>query len=159
MSKFGKRRNKSIQTISTASLPDIVFMLLFFFMTSTSMKEVKYKVQINNPKATEVKKLENKSLVAYIYVGIPIEKYQSKYGKEPVIQIQDAFVKVSDIGPYINAFRESLDAENRVKMNTALKIDKGSTMGIVTDIKQELRKVNALKITYISDKTTLKDFY
>ncbi len=158
MSKFSKKVNRRAPAISTASLPDIVFMLLFFFMTVTSLKEIDFKVQIINPKATEVKKLENKSLAAYIYVGIPIAKYQAKYGKEPIIQLNDVFASVEDIGPYINAFRESLDAENRSKMTTALKIDKDCTMGIVTDIKQELRSVKALKITYISDKTTLEEF-
>jgi hypothetical protein len=127
-------------------------------MTVTSLKDIEYKVLIRNPKLTEVKKLENKSLAAYIYVGQPIEKFQSKYGKEPVIQIQDAFAQVKDIGPFINAFRESLDGENRVKMTTALKIDKFCTMGIVTDIKQELRSVRALNITYISDKIALDEF-
>jgi biopolymer transport protein ExbD len=150
MPKFITRRNKTAPAISTASLPDIVFMLLFFFMTVTSLKDIEYKVLIRNPKLTEVKKLENKSLAAYIYVGQPIEKFQSKYGKEPVIQIH--------IGPFINAFRESLDGENRVKMTTALKIDKFCTMGIVTDIKQELRSVRALNITYISDKIALDEF-
>jgi biopolymer transport protein ExbD len=158
MSKFVKRRNKTAPAISTASLPDIVFMLLFFFMTVTSLKDIEYKVVIRNPKLTEVKKLENKSLAAYIYVGQPIQKFQSKYGKEPVIQIQDAFAEVKDIGPFINAFRESLDAENRAKMTTALKVDKSCNMGIVTDIKQELRNVRALNITYISDKIPLEDF-
>jgi biopolymer transport protein ExbD len=159
MAKFSRKGKKNTPPISTASLPDIVFMLLFFFMTVTTMKEVEYKVKITNPKATEVKKLENKSLVAYIYVGVPFKEYQSKYGKEAIIQLNDVFARLRDIGPYINAFRESLDAENRTKMTTALKIDKGTRMGIVTDIKQELRKVKALKITYISDKTALEDFY
>jgi len=159
MSKFNKKGMRNAPAISTASLPDIVFMLLFFFMTVTSLKEIEFKVQIINPKVTEVKKLENKSLAAYIYVGVPIIKYQAKYGKEPIIQLNDVFANLRDIGPYINAFRESLDAENRSKMTTALKIDKDCTMGIVTDIKQELRSVKALKITYISDKTTLEELY
>jgi len=159
MSKFSRKGKKNTPAISTASLPDIVFMLLFFFMTVTTLKEVEYKVKIENPKATEVKKLENKSLAAYIYVGIPFKEFQSKYGKEPIIQLNDVFANINDIGPYINAFRESLDGESRTKMTTALKIDKNCNMGIVTDIKQELRSVKALKITYISDKTTLEDFH
>ena len=57
--------------ISTASLPDIVFMLLFFFMVSTTMKEVELKVIVKTPDASEIKKLEKKSLTSYINVGEP----------------------------------------------------------------------------------------
>ncbi len=159
MAKFRKEGTKGTPAISTASLPDIVFMLLFFFMTVTTMKEVDLKVQVKNPKATEVKKLENKSSISYIYVGPPIQKYKAKYGNEAIIQLNDVFAKVRDIGPYVNAERMSMDASNRAKMTTALRIDKGTKMGIVTDIKQELRRAKALKITYTADKVSQKDFF
>ena len=158
MGKFTKKGSKGTPAISTASLPDIVFMLLFFFMTVTTMKEVEYIVQFKNPKATEVKKMENKSLISYIYVGAPIKKFRAKYGTEAVIQLNDAFAKVRDIGQYISAERAAMDAGNRSKMTTALKIDKHTKMGIVTDIKQELRKAKALKIIYTADVTTKEDF-
>ncbi len=159
MAKFARKGKGGTPAISTASLPDIVFMLLFFFMTVTTMKEVDLKVHISKPKATEVKKIENKALVKYINIGVPIPKYQSKFGKEPVIQLNDAFANVSDIGPWVDGVRADMDAENRSKMTTALKIDKNAKMGIVTDVKQELRKAKALKITYIADKTTKDAFY
>ncbi len=159
MAKFARKGKGGTPAISTASLPDIVFMLLFFFMTVTTMKEVDLKVIIKKPHATEVKKLQNKSLVKYINIGVPIAKYQSKFGKEPIIQLNDAFANVSDIGPWVDAVRGDMDAENRSKMTTALRIDKNARMGIVTDVKQELRKAKALKITYIADKTTKKDFF
>ena len=158
MAKFAKKGNKRTPGISTASLPDIVFMLLFFFMTVTTMKEVDLMVTVRNAKATEVKKLENKSLISYIYVGSPTAKYSAKHGKEAVIQLNDAFASVRKIGEYIDAERAAMDAENRSKMTTALKIDKDTKMGIVTDIKQELRKAKALKITYTADKISKEDF-
>jgi len=154
MGKFSKGGKKSIPAISTASLPDIVFMLLFFFMTVTTMKETDLKVRITKPKATEVKKLENKNLVKYINIGPPINKYKAKYGNEAMIQLNDQFAKVRDVGPWVNAERVKMDPANRAKMVTALKVDKTAKMGIVTDVKQELRKAKALKITYIADKTT-----
>jgi biopolymer transport protein ExbD len=83
MSKFRKKGGRKMAALSTASLPDIVFMLLFFFMSVTSMKETDYKVKIKLPQATEVKKLEKKSLVSYIYVGTPLAAHQAKYGSEP----------------------------------------------------------------------------
>lgn len=158
MAKFRKKGNKGTPAISTASLPDIVFMLLFFFMTVTTMKEIDLKIKINKPKATEVKKLENKSLVKYVNIGPPIAKFQKMYGSEAVIQLNDQFAKVRDIAPWVNAEREKMDASNRSKMTTALKVNKETKMGIVTDVKQELRKVKALKITYIADKTTKDNF-
>ncbi len=159
MATFARKGKGGTPAISTASLPDIVFMLLFFFMTVTTMKEIDLKVTIHKAKATEVKKLENKAAVKYINIGVPILQYQSKFGKEPIIQLNDAFASVSDIGPWVDAVRGDMDAINRSKMTTALKIDKNARMGIVTDVKQELRKAKALKITYIADKTTLDDFF
>ena len=159
MAKFAIKGKKGTPAISTASLPDIVFMLLFFFMTVTTMKEVDLKIQITKPKATEVKKLENKSLVKYVNIGPPKKEYKAKYGNEAVIQLNDAFARVRDIGPWVDAERKLMDADNRSKMTTALKIHNQVTMGIVTDIKQELRKAKALKITYIADKTTQEDFF
>ncbi len=158
MAKFAKKGKKGTPAISTASLPDIVFMLLFFFMTVTTMKEMDLKIKVAKPEATEVKKLENKSLVKYVNVGPPIKQYQQKYGKEPVIQLNDGFAKVRDIGAWVDGERASMDPANRNKMTTALKIHKNARMGIITDIKQELRKAKALKITYIADKTTKGNF-
>lgn len=156
MARFKRKSSRKTPAISTASLPDIVFMLLFFFMTVTAMKELELMVRIENPQATEVKKLENKSQLEYIYVGPPLKRYEKKYGSEPFIQLNDAFAKVRDVGPWINSRRELKDAAIRNKMTTALKIDKKTKMGIVTDIKQELRKVKALKITYLADKTNVE---
>ena len=62
MSKFRKDGKKSMPAISTASLPDIVFMLLFFFMVTTVMRPTELKVKIKTPEASEVTKLKKKSL-------------------------------------------------------------------------------------------------
>jgi len=152
MHKFRKNGKKEVPPISTASLPDIVFMLLFFFMASTTMREVTYKVQIRLPEATELSKLEKKSLVSYIYVGEPLPQYQKTFGVAPRIQLNDQFANVSDIQDYIIAEREARDEAERPLMITSLKVDENTKMGIVTDIKQELRKSAALHINYSSRK-------
>jgi biopolymer transport protein ExbD len=152
MAKFTRKRDKGSPAISTASLPDIVFMLLFFFMTVTTMREVELKVQFNPTTATEVTKLEDKSLISYIYVGSPTKSQQKQYGESPRIQLNDAIEDLTQIAPYVQAERENLDPADRPKMTTALKIDKHVKMGIVTDIKQELRRVRALKINYVAQK-------
>lgn len=154
MAKFTRKGKGGMPAISTAALPDIIFMLLFFFMVSTTMREVEYKVKIVLPEATEVKKLEKKSLVSYIYVGPPIQQYQKKYGTEPRIQLNDQFATLADIDQYITSEREKRDESEIPFMTTSLKVDSETKMGIVSDIKQELRESQALKISY----TTRKKF-
>jgi biopolymer transport protein ExbD len=107
MSKFRKKGGKELPPISTASLPDIVFMLLFFFMVSTTMREVTFMVEITLPTATELTKLEKKSLVSYIYVGEPLAQYQRTFGVSSRIQLNDQFANVGDIQDYIIAEREA----------------------------------------------------
>ena len=153
MSKFKKKKSDGQPAISTASLPDIVFMLLFFFMVTTVMREVTLKVEIQTPKATEVDKLERKSLVSYIYIGEPIKSLQDTFGTEPRIQLNDAFATKRDIVQFVEIERENTDEAERPLMTFSMKVDNGVKMGIVTDVKQELRKANALKINYSTGKT------
>jgi biopolymer transport protein ExbD len=152
MSKFKKGGKKELPPISTASLPDIVFMLLFFFMVSTTMREVTLNVKVQLPTATELSKLEKKSLVSYIYIGEPLRQFQTKFGVAPRIQLNDQFAGVSDISDFIIAEREARDEAERPMMITSLKVDENTKMGIVTDVKQELRKAAALHINYSSRK-------
>ncbi|MBA3901124.1 MAG: biopolymer transporter ExbD [Bacteroidetes bacterium] len=147
MSKFRKKKSNQ-PGISTASLPDIVFMLLFFFMVTTVMRETELKVEIRQPGATEIAKLERKNLVSYIYIGKPTKQLQPVFGTEPRIQLNDAFANVNQIPEFIE-FERRQRAEVEIPfMTTSLKVDKETKMGIVTDVKQELRQVQALKINY-----------
>ena len=152
MSKFRKDSKKDTPGISTASLPDIVFMLLFFFMVTTVMRETTIMVQQSLPQATEIQKLEKKSLVSYIYIGSPVERMQGTYGTKARIQLNDAFATVDDIPQYITAERAARDEKEVPFMTTSIKADQNTKMGIVTDVKQELRKANALKINYSTRK-------
>jgi len=138
--------------ISTASLPDIVFMLLFFFMATTQLREVSLKVKIHLPEATEINKMEKKSLVSYIYVGPPIQQFIAQFGNEPRIQLNDQWQKVSDIPDFIEAERQARDESEVPQMITSLKVDEYTKMQIVTEIKQELRKAAALHINYSTRK-------
>ncbi len=154
MSKFIAKGKKATPAISTASLPDIIFMLLFFFMVVTVMREDDPKVKISKPNATETEKLEKKALVDYINVGPPTD---TRLGTEPLIQLDDSFASLADIGPWIEANREERDEAERPAITTSLKVDKKTKMGIVTDIKQELRESNALKINYSVNKGSVLD--
>ena len=137
--------------ISTASLPDIVFMLLFFFMVATKMRDREMKIRTQLPQATEVEKLEKKSRLNYIFVGPPLDK---AFGTTPRVQLDDAFATVDDIQQYITLQNSKKDEREIPYMTTSLKADKTVKMGIVTDIKQELRKVNALKLSYTASKAS-----
>lgn len=149
MAKFSRKGKGGMPGISTASLPDIIFMLLFFFMVTTVMREVELKINVKTPEATEIKKLEKKSLVSYIYVGKPKNK---SLGDEPRIQLNDQLARLNDIANYIIAEREARNEAEVPFLTTSLKVDKETKMGIVTDLKLELRKVNALKINYSTKK-------
>ena len=148
MSKFKKKKEGDLPAVSTASLPDIVFMLLFFFMTVTVMKDSSLKVENVLPNATEVKKLEKKDRIIYIYVGKPTREYEKTFGKQSKIQLNDKFADVSAVGDYILSERAKKPQELQNVLTTALKVDKNANMGIISDIKKELRDVNALKINY-----------
>ncbi|MBW8242045.1 biopolymer transporter ExbD [Muricauda oceani] len=148
MAKFAKKKEGDLPAVSTASLPDIVFMLLFFFMTVTTMKDSSLMVANTLPNASEIKKLEKKDRVIYIYVGTPTQEYQKVFGSEPKIQLNDKFANVDEVGSFILAERAKKPQELQNVLTTALKVDKEANMGLITDIKQELRKVNALKVNY-----------
>ncbi len=152
MATFKKSNKNEVQEVNTSALPDIIFMLLFFFMVTTTMKEVDTKVKVASPAATELEKLEKKSLVSFIYVGPPIPKYRAQFGSEPRIQLNDKFATADDIQAYIATEREGMKEYDRPKMMVSLKVDKETKMKTVTEVKQALRKAQALKINYSARK-------
>ncbi|NQU32612.1 MAG: biopolymer transporter ExbD [Bacteroidetes bacterium] len=150
MSRFKTKKGKGEVGINTSSLPDIIFMLLFFFMVTTVMREVTLKVKTKLPQATEVQKLEKKSLVSYIYIGPPVKS--KLYGTNSRIQLNDTFANVDDIQEFVAKEREDREEADKKFITTSLKVDGITKMGIVTDVKQELRKAGALKINYSTRK-------
>lgn len=148
MSKFKKKKGGEIPAVNTASLPDIVFMLLFFFMVATVMRENTLKIENRLPSADQIEKLEKKNLVMYIYVGKPSSSYKAKYGTEARIQLGDKLSEVSDVQAFIASERATKREEEIPYLTTSLRVDREANMGIVGDIKQELRKANALKLNY-----------
>ena len=148
MAVMKKKGSKELPPISTASLPDVIFMILFFFMVTTTMREQEVLVTTKLPNATQIQKLEKKNLVSYIYIGEPVKHMQQKFGKATQIQLNDAFKTPQDIGNFIAAERAAVDEADRAYMTTSIKADKGTTMGIITDVKQNLRRAEALKISY-----------
>ncbi len=130
--KFEKKRASVKQEIPTASMPDIVFMLLLFFMVTTTLREVDIMVQFQLPDAKAIEKIENKRLISYIWVG-----------NDGRIQLNDNLVQIKEIQKLMYAKRVALP-----NVIVSLRIDKNSEMGVVTDIQQALRKADARRINY-----------
>jgi len=149
MSKFNKGEKRGMPELNTSSLPDLVFSILFFFMCITHMREDNPLVYVNTPRADQVVKLENKSLVTTVLVGRPKDK---KYGVESRIQFNDDFLELENVVPKMTQARQSMKEADQPKMQISMKIDKDTKMGIVTELKTQLRKAQTLKISYSAKK-------
>jgi biopolymer transport protein ExbD len=151
MSKFGKKK-KGMPAVNTAALPDIVFMLLFFFMVTTTMRETDLKLENPRlPNATEVKKLEHKSLVSTIYIGKSKDAARHGTGFNR-IQLNDKIATAEDVPAFIINERSKVSEAEVPFMTTSIKADKESNVGTIIDIRLKLRDVNALKISYSASK-------
>ena len=153
MSKFGgSNSKKEVPAVTSSSLSDIVFMLLFFFMVTTQLRETENKVIVKLPEASEVVKLERKDLASYINIGSPTKTYQAQFGTDARIQLNDSFKTIDDIRDFIAAERDSKSEGDRQFMTVNIRADQDVRMGIITDVKQELRRCSALKIMYSARK-------
>ena len=148
MAAIRKKEKREVASYSSSSMSDIIFMLLFFFMITTTMRETEVLVQVKLPNATEIQKLEKKSLASYIYVGSPTQQRRRQFGDNPRIQLNDSYHQPWEIGEFIASERDQLDEAERPGMTVVLKADQNIHMGLVTDVKQELRKAEALKVVY-----------
>lgn len=154
MSKFKKKANVK-QEIPTSSMPDVVFMLLFFFMVTTQLRETNINVQQRIPEATQLRKLSKKSLIAYLYIGEPRKIEQ--FGKEPKIQANDVFIAPKDVIQWVNSEKGKLDEIVRDQITISLKVDSEAKRGIIADVETELRKANARKILYSTNIKLVRD--
>lgn len=145
MSKFKKKANVK-QDIPTSSMPDVVFMLLFFFMVTTQMRDTSIMVKQKIPQATQLRKLMRKSLVTYIYIGEPTKTEQ--FGKEPKIQANGVFIEPKDVIQWVNQEKAKLNEFERDQITISFKVDSDAKRGIIADVETELRKANARIINY-----------
>ena len=147
MSKFSDKGKAEMPELNTSSLPDLIFSILFFFMIVTSMREQEVKVQVELPSGTELTKLERKSAITNIYIGTPMNNKESQ---EAGIQLNDRQLsrrEVNNLKAYIVEEKERLGSK-AAKMKVALKIDNNIDMGLLSDVKMQLRKAYALQIVY-----------
>ena len=159
MAKFARKGKGKTPKVNTASLPDIIFMLLFFFMVVTQLREMDRMVVVQIPAASEAAKLERKDLTSYIYIGTPVFAQQARFGTDTRIQLNDSFRTAVDIRDFIVAERQNKSEADQQFMTVSIKADigdpsgrQGVRMGIITDVKQELRRVSALRVVYAGRK-------
>ncbi len=149
MGKFNKSGMREMPEMNTSSMPDIVFAILFFFMVTTTMRSETVMVRMRLPSATEVQKLERKSLVTYINIGPPMDM---NLGTGTQMQLNDRFAAVTDIQDYIAQEKASMNEADQPLMTVSIKADEDTRMQYITDVKQALRQAYALKISYSARK-------
>jgi biopolymer transport protein ExbD len=147
MGKFKKSGSKDVPGVNTSALPDIIFMLLFFFMVATTMKEVDMQVEVKKPVADEAQELEDKDNVDFIYIGYPIDASQ---GSEPRIQLDDQLATDYTV---VSHWKQTKAREGKTPFDivTSLKVHRDVGMRIVSNVKEELREIDAIKINYSAD--------
>ncbi|MGM0945915.1 MAG: ExbD/TolR family protein [Bacteroidota bacterium] len=147
MAKFSKK-TKTSENIPTSALPDIIFMLLFFFMVTTVLREQDILVEQKIPAATQLQKLQKKTLISYVYIGKP--KNTALYGSEPRVQANDALLNTADIVQWVNRERDALPESDRPMITISMKVDRDVKMGPISDVQSELREADARRVLYAS---------
>ncbi|MCI6617544.1 MAG: biopolymer transporter ExbD [Prevotella sp.] len=143
MSMF-RRRSHEVPGLNTSSLPDLIFSVLFFFMIVTHMRKVTLKVKYRVPQGTELTRLVHKSAISYIYIGRPAVPG----GSGTRIQLNDKFASADEVEDYMAAERSRMSPEDLSRMTVSIYADESTPNGIITDVKQALRRAKALKINY-----------
>ncbi|MDR0413067.1 MAG: biopolymer transporter ExbD [Dysgonamonadaceae bacterium] len=148
MSKFRKTVAREVPALNTAALPDLIFTILFFFMIVTSMRTVPVRIPFELPEATELQRLKEKSLLVYIMAGKPAADEAIR------IQLNSDFVSLEELPHRLQALKREVPEDGQEQMTAVLKIDKDTPMGIVNDLKRNLREAGILTIHYSVEKST-----
>ena len=143
MAGFKKKEGREMPEMNTSSLPDLIFTILFFFMIVTTMREVTLKVKFTVPSGTELEKLTKKSAVSFIYVGPPTDALRAQMGSSTRIQLNDRYAEPREVMDFVAQERQGM-----TEQIISIKADSRTQMGIITDIKEVLRKSWALRINY-----------
>lgn len=138
-SKFSQSR-RSVPQLNVASMPDLIFTVLFFFMIVTHMRSDEVKVRLQVPQGKEVQKLANKQAVVNLYIG--------RQGEVWRVQLNNEIVQPADIPARIEDIRGGLSQENQQRLTVSLRVDRKAPMGLVSEVKHQLQQAYALKINY-----------
>ena len=152
MSRFSKGGGREMPEMNTSSLPDLIFTILFFFMMVTTMREVTLQVRFEKPVGTQLEKLARKSSTSFIYIGQPTEQLKGQYGPSHRIQLNDRICEANQVYDFVMEERGELAEADKPFYTVSIKADHHTPMGIITDVKQVLRKAYALKMMYSANK-------
>lgn len=145
---FFRRSNRSVPVLNTSSLPDLVFTVLFFFITVTHMRQVTLKVKYRVPAGTELTRLTKKSAVTYIYIGRPVDSMNRPTGERTRIQLNDKYADVPAVTDYVSEERKRMSPEDAGNMTVSLKADRATEMGTISDVRLALQRAGAYRISY-----------
>ena len=141
-------RNHDIPALNTASLPDLIFSILFFFMLVVHMRKTTVHVKYQVPMATELSRLYNNSNVQYIYIGLPVNNLGQVKGEKMVVQLNDNLTTIPEIKKYLIQLSAALPPEQRRQLSVSIKADRHVDMGTIMDLKQVLREANVLNVNF-----------
>lgn len=139
------KRSKTATEISTASMPDIVFLLLFFFMVSATIKTEDEMLKVTIPRAEAITKVEKKFLIRELHVGFP---KNPSLGSTPKILADGKLIDLNALGNWVHEQKTTLGEAYSDQMIVLLRAHEDVDMGLIGDIQSELRKNNARKILY-----------
>ena len=145
-----RRSKRTIPLLNTASLPDLIFTVLFFFIMVTHMRDVDLKVKYRTPEGKQLTRLVRKSAVTHVYIEM-----QAKYGKTTRIQVNDKFVDMAELIDFVVEERKSMSPEDLQVARVSIKADKKTDVGVIADVREALQRAGALRISYSAE--TLKD--
>lgn len=148
-----RRPDHSVPELNMASLPDLIFTVLFFFMIVTHMRDIEMKVRYQVPTGTEVEKQMHKGAVVYIYIGRAVDGSSDDYQ----IQLNDRLATVADVARFVESERRRMSSEDQERMTVSIKADRDVPMAIINDVKQALRQSYALNVSYAATEKNIKE--
>ena len=151
-SRFKRQHRRDVPGLNLASLPDLIFTVLFFFMIVTHMRQVEPQVRYEVPHGTHLVKDVRKSGLIYILIGRPVNAQGEVISDETQIQVNDRLVRVDEVAAAIDRERSAMSEDERQHLTVSIRADRDTEMGIINDVKQQLRQAGALNINYSAKK-------
>lgn len=152
MSRFRSNNRHDVPGLNLASLPDLIFTVLFFFMIVTHMRDVEPRVHYEVPQGAELDKDVRKAGLVYIFIGKPVDQLGHVTTDETRIQIGDRYVSADQVADEIQRLRAAMPEDDRQHLTVSIRADRDTEMGIINDVKQALRRAGALNINYSATK-------
>ena len=148
MSRFRQKQSREVPGLNLASLPDLIFTVLFFFMIVTHMRDVTPQVRFETPQGTELEKTANRGGMIYIFIGKPVDAQGRELAGETRIQLNDRIVNIGEIEKAIAQERSQMSESDRQHLVVSIRADRSTEMGVINEVKQALRRAGALNINY-----------